>query len=74
MLGALVGLGAPGGGLAYALRAVAEAVTGRVALVLCRLERQQRLRSAGGPLIWAILNEAVIRRQVGDKETIGRQL
>ena len=43
-------------------------------LVAARLERQQLLRSADGPLIWAILNEAVIRRQVGDKETIGRQL
>ncbi len=43
-------------------------------LVAARIERQQRLRCPGGPLIWAILNEAVIRRQVGDKETIGRQL
>lgn len=43
-------------------------------LVAARIERQQRLRSRDGPLIWAILNEAVIRRQVGDKETIGRQL
>ncbi|MGH3717813.1 MAG: helix-turn-helix domain-containing protein [Pseudonocardiaceae bacterium] len=43
-------------------------------LVASRIERQQRLLSAGAPLIWAILNEAVIRRQVGDKETIGRQL
>lgn len=43
-------------------------------LVAARIERQERLRSAGAPLIWAILNEAVIRWQVGDKETIGRQL
>ncbi|MGH3965165.1 MAG: helix-turn-helix domain-containing protein [Pseudonocardiaceae bacterium] len=43
-------------------------------LVAARIERQQRLHSHGAPLIWAILNEAVIRRQVGDKETIGRQL
>ncbi len=43
-------------------------------LVASRIERQQRLHSPGAPLIWAILNEAVIRRQVGDKETIGRQL
>ncbi|MDT7711740.1 MAG: hypothetical protein QOG46_429 [Pseudonocardiales bacterium] len=42
-------------------------------LVAARIERQQRL-STGAPLIWAILNEAVIRRQVGDTETIGRQL
>jgi transcriptional regulator with XRE-family HTH domain len=43
-------------------------------LVAARIERQERLRSAGGPLIWAILNEAVIRREVGGKEIIGRQL
>ncbi len=43
-------------------------------LVAARIERQQRLHSPGGPLIWAVLNEAVIRRQVGDKEIIGRQL
>lgn len=43
-------------------------------LVAARIERQQRLYSEGAPLIWAILNEAVIRRQVGDTETIGRQL
>jgi transcriptional regulator with XRE-family HTH domain len=42
-------------------------------LVAARIERQERL-STGTPLIWAILNEAVIRRQVGDTETIGRQL
>ncbi|HWR49358.1 MAG TPA: helix-turn-helix transcriptional regulator [Pseudonocardiaceae bacterium] len=43
-------------------------------MVAARTERQQRLHSPGAPLIWAILNEAVIRRQVGDKEIIGRQL
>ncbi len=43
-------------------------------LVAARTERQQRLSTGGAPLIWAILNEAVIRRQVGDTETIGRQL
>ncbi len=43
-------------------------------LVAARIARQQRLRAADAPLIWAILNEAVIRRQVGDKEIIGRQL
>lgn len=43
-------------------------------LVAARIERQQRLLSNSAPLIWAVLNEAVIRRQVGDKETIGRQL
>ena len=43
-------------------------------LVAARLERQQRLRSGNAPLIWAILNEAVIRRRVGDHEIMGRQL
>lgn len=43
-------------------------------LVAARIERQQRLGAADAPLIWAILNEAVIRRQVGDKEITGRQL
>ncbi len=43
-------------------------------LVTARIERQQRLRSENAPLIWAVLNEGVIRRQVGDKEIIGRQL
>lgn len=43
-------------------------------LVASRIERQQRLHSPGAPLIWAILDEAVTRRQIGDKETIGRQL
>ncbi|MGH3826404.1 MAG: DUF5753 domain-containing protein [Pseudonocardiaceae bacterium] len=43
-------------------------------LVASRIERQERLGAPGAPLIWAILNEAVIRRQVGDRETLGRQL
>lgn len=43
-------------------------------MVAARVERQQRLCATGAPLIWAVLNEAVIRRQVGDTETIGRQL
>ena len=43
-------------------------------MVAARLERQQRLRSAGAPLLWVILNEAVIRRQVGGREIMGRQL
>lgn len=43
-------------------------------LVAARIERQQRLRAENAPLIWAILNEAVIRSQVGDKEITGGQL
>lgn len=43
-------------------------------LVAARVERQQRLRSVDAPLLWAVLNEAVIRRQVGDREIMGRQL
>jgi transcriptional regulator with XRE-family HTH domain len=43
-------------------------------LVAARAERQQRLHSDNPPLLWAILNEAVIRRQVGDREIMGRQL
>lgn len=43
-------------------------------LVAARAERQERLKSEHSPLIWAILNEAAIRRQVGDRETMGRQL
>ncbi|MGH4019114.1 MAG: helix-turn-helix domain-containing protein [Pseudonocardiaceae bacterium] len=43
-------------------------------LVAAKTERQQRLHSSAPPLIWAIINEAAIRRQVGDREIIGRQL
>ncbi|MGH3795143.1 MAG: helix-turn-helix domain-containing protein [Pseudonocardiaceae bacterium] len=43
-------------------------------LVAGRAERQQRLKCERSPLIWAILNEAAIRRQVGDREIMGRQL
>lgn len=43
-------------------------------LVAARAERQQCLKSGRAPLIWAVLNEAVIRRQVGDRGIMGRQL
>ncbi len=43
-------------------------------LVAARAERQQRLRSGDAPLLWAVLNEGVIRRRVGDREIMGRQL
>lgn len=43
-------------------------------LVEARLDRQQRLSGEDTPLIWAILNEAVIRRVVGDMEVMQGQL
>lgn len=43
-------------------------------LVAARAQRQQRLRAEDAPLLWAILNEAVVRRLVGDREIMGRQL
>jgi transcriptional regulator with XRE-family HTH domain len=43
-------------------------------IVAARLDRQKRLRSEDAPLLWAILNEAVIRRVVGGREIMGRQL
>lgn len=43
-------------------------------MVAARVERQERLRSEDAPLLWAILNEAVIRRTVGGREIMGRQL
>lgn len=43
-------------------------------MVAGRIDRQQRLRSEDAPLLWAILNEAVIRRRVGGREIMGRQL
>lgn len=43
-------------------------------MVAARMERQQRLRSKDAPLLWAILNEAVVRRMVGGREVMGRQV
>lgn len=43
-------------------------------MVAARAERQERLRSEDAPLLWAILNEAVIRRIVGGREIMGGQL
>lgn len=54
------------------LRTLAEdEIQGRVAL---RLKRQERLVSNDAPKIWAVLNEAVIRRHVGGRETMCAQL
>lgn len=43
----------------------------RVAL---RLKRQERLIGNDAPKVWAVLNEAVIRRHVGGRETMSDQL
>ncbi|GGK56569.1 helix-turn-helix domain-containing protein [Streptomyces flaveus] len=42
--------------------------------VNARLSRQDRLRSAQPPLRWAIIDESVLRRQVGSEECMYRQL
>ncbi|MGW0187937.1 helix-turn-helix domain-containing protein [Streptomyces sp. NPDC003362] len=42
--------------------------------VNARLSRQDRLRSAAPPLRWAIIDESVLRRRVGNKECTYKQL
>ncbi|MFB4306460.1 helix-turn-helix domain-containing protein [Actinomadura sp. GTD37] len=42
--------------------------------VALRLKRQERMTSVDAPKMWAVLNEAVIRRQVGGPETMREQL
>jgi hypothetical protein len=42
--------------------------------VNARLSRQSRLRSAEPPLRWAIIDESVLRRQVGTKKCMYEQL
>ncbi|NVI85955.1 helix-turn-helix transcriptional regulator [Actinomadura sp. BRA 177] len=42
--------------------------------VAVRMKRQQRLTEAGGPTVLAILNEAVLYRQVGGRDALHRQL
>ncbi|MFD7460348.1 MULTISPECIES: helix-turn-helix domain-containing protein [unclassified Streptomyces] len=42
--------------------------------VHARLSRQDRLRSAERPLRWAIIDESVLRRQVGSAECMSKQL
>lgn len=39
-----------------------------------RSERQERLTSGDAPEVWAVLNEAVIRREVGGADVMRRQL
>jgi transcriptional regulator with XRE-family HTH domain len=42
--------------------------------VAVRMERQARLRQPDAPQLWVVLNEAVIRRVVGDRATMHEQL
>ncbi|GII85947.1 transcriptional regulator [Sphaerisporangium siamense] len=49
----------------------AEEIDRRVAV---RMERQARLSGDEAPAIWAVLNEAAVRRQVGGRETMRDQL
>jgi transcriptional regulator with XRE-family HTH domain len=42
--------------------------------VAVRMERQARLSEDGAPQLWVVLNEAVIRRLVGDRATMHEQL
>lgn len=42
-------------------------------LVVARMERQAILMP-GGPLLWVVLDEAVLHRQVGDRPTMHDQL
>jgi hypothetical protein len=42
--------------------------------VAVRMQRQARLNGDGAPQLWVVLNEAVIRRVVGDRATMHEQL
>ncbi|MFJ9637559.1 helix-turn-helix domain-containing protein [Streptomyces sp. NPDC101178] len=42
--------------------------------VQLRMKRQQLLHAADGPKLWAILDESVLRRQVGGSAVMGEQL
>lgn len=54
------------------LRALAEEEAER--RVALRLKRQERMITDGSRKVWAILNEAVIRRRVGGRDTMQTQL
>lgn len=43
-------------------------------VVKVRMERQNRLNEPDPPRLWVVLNEAVIRRQVGDRATMHEQV
>lgn len=53
------------------MNASAEEIERRVSV---RMERQERLKQADAPNLWVVLNEAVIRRMVGDRATMHEQL
>jgi transcriptional regulator with XRE-family HTH domain len=51
--------------------ASAEEVERRAAL---RIQRQETLSGAGSPRVWAVLNEAILRRPVGSAQVMHKQL
>ena len=42
--------------------------------IAVRLERQKRLTAPDAPTLWAVMNEAVLRRQVGGPQVMAEQL
>jgi transcriptional regulator with XRE-family HTH domain len=44
------------------------------ARVAARLERQEMLRRADPPVVWAVISEAVLHQEIGGKEVMRRQL
>src|SRR3984957_11387992 len=42
--------------------------------IAVRLERQKRLTAPDAPTLWAVMNEAVLHRQVGGPDVMARQL
>lgn len=60
---AVVALGLPG--------APAEEIERRVSL---RMQRQARLTKPGSPRLWAVVDEAALRRQIGGREVMRAQL
>ena len=42
--------------------------------VSARLERQRRVLSATGPTVWVVMDEAVLRRPIGDPDALREQL
>jgi transcriptional regulator with XRE-family HTH domain len=58
--------------MAAAMRADADEEMERQVAV--RLERQKRLAAPDAPALWAVMNEAVLRRQVGGPQVMSEQL
>jgi transcriptional regulator with XRE-family HTH domain len=60
---------------AYARAVLAVEHTDRLdEMVTARMERQQILRREQPPVLWAVLDEAVLHRQIGDREVMHAQL